>query len=101
VYGAYEKLPEEVLSRFKYTDCRSPLIVPVAFNKEHLDIMKTTQSCVSKGILKIHPKLEEVIIALKSAQNKGDNPYTLDKNRSANHDSLDALRLALACMKTN
>jgi|GEM_PF-5342897 hypothetical protein len=29
----------------------------------------------------------------KSAQNKGVNPYSLDKSRSARHDSLDALKL--------
>jgi hypothetical protein len=98
-HQAYERLRPEVLERFKYSSCKSPLIVPVAFNKDHLDMMKMTQSCISKGILKIHPKFEEVIIALKSAQNKVDNPYSLDKSRSAYHDSLDALRLALSCMK--
>lgn len=61
--------------------------------------MKLTQSCISKGILKIHPKYEDVIIALKSAQNKGDNPYSLDKTRSAQHDTFDALRLAVSCLR--
>ena len=27
-------------------------------NKEHLEMMKLKQACVSKGILKIHPKFE-------------------------------------------
>ena len=31
---------ESILNRFKYTECGSPLIVPVAFNKEHLEMMK-------------------------------------------------------------
>lgn len=85
----------EVLDRFKYTECRSPLIVPAMFSKEHLEMMKLTQSCISKGILKIHPSMEEVIISLKSAQNKGNDPYALDKTKSAYHDLLDALRLSL------
>jgi hypothetical protein len=36
--------------------------------------------------------MEEVIISLKSAQNKGSDPYTLDKTKSAYHDTLDSLR---------
>ena len=32
------------------------------------------------------------MLTLKSAQNKGDDPWTLDKARSANHDALNALR---------
>lgn len=38
-YGRYETLPEEVLNRFRYSECRNPLIVPVMFNKEHLEMM--------------------------------------------------------------
>jgi len=98
-YGRYESLDPEVLNRFKYTECRSPLIVPVMFSKEHLEMMKLTQNCISKGILKIHPSFEEVIISLKSAQNKGNDPYALDKSKSAYHDTLDALRLAVSALK--
>ena len=29
--------------------------------------------------------MEEVIISLKSAQNKGDDPYALDKTKSTYH----------------
>lgn len=100
-YGRYETLDSKVLNRFKCTECRSPLIVPATFNKEYLEMMKLTQACISKGILKIHPSMEEVIISLKSAKNKPANPYTLDKNAraSAYHYSLDALRLSLSCLK--
>ena len=62
-------------------------------------MMQLTQKCLSKGVLKIHPKFEDIIIALKSAQNKGNDAYSLDKTCSANHDTLDALRLALCCLK--
>jgi hypothetical protein len=44
---------------------------------------KLTQACISKGILKIHPSIKEVIIPLKSAQNKGNDSYALDKTKSA------------------
>lgn len=36
--------------------------------------------------------IEHVITDLKLAQNKGDDPWSLDKARSANHDTLNALR---------
>lgn len=99
-YWTYEKLKPEVLNRFKYTECESPLIVPVPFNTEGNEMLRIIQSCISKGILKIHPSFEDIIISLKSAQNKGDNPYSLDKIKSAHHDSLDALKLALSCMRS-
>jgi len=40
-----------------------------------------TIPAISKGILKIHPKFEEIIIALKSAYGKGNNSYILDEER--------------------
>ena len=98
-YQAFEKLDPNILNRFKYTEYRNPLIASVAFNIEHLDIMKITQTCVSKGILKIDHKFEEVIIALKNAQ-KTHDPYSVDKNRSAHHDSLDALMIAFHLYET-
>jgi hypothetical protein len=44
--------------------------------------------------------MEQVTIALKSAKNKPNNPYSLDKAISAYNDHIyiDALRLSLGCM---
>jgi hypothetical protein len=42
--------------------------------------------------------MEQVTIALKSAKNKPNNPYSLDKAMSAYNDHIDALRLSLGCM---
>jgi hypothetical protein len=83
-----------------YTECRSPLMVPVHFNKEGDKMMRTLQSCVSKNLLRVHSTHGQVIIALKSTMNKPNNPYSLDKNTSAYHNILDALRLVLCCMKS-
>jgi hypothetical protein len=101
-YGEYQRfeiLKEDILNRFKYTECRSPLIVPVPFNKDHVAMMQTLQSCVSKNILRIHPSYEELIVSLRSAKNKPNNPYSLDKAVSAYNDHIDALRLSLCCMR--
>jgi hypothetical protein len=43
--------------------------------------------------------MEKVIISLKSAQDKGDNPYSMNKTKSAYHDSLVSIRLVLCCMR--
>ena len=49
--------------------------------------------------LRIHPTIDEIIIALKSAKNKPSSPYALDKTTSAHHDTLDALRLSVSPLK--
>ena len=59
------------IKQIQINRCGSHLIVHVVFNKEHLEMMKLTQACISKGILKIHPSMEEIIISLKITQNKG------------------------------
>ena len=61
-------------------------------------MMRMLQSCIAKGVLRINPRFEEVIIAL-SAQNKGDNPYSMNKTKLVYHDTLDSIRLALCCMR--
>lgn len=43
--------------------------------------------------------MEDIIISLKSAKSKPKNPYSLNKQTNALHDTLDALRLALCCMR--
>ena len=99
MFQEFETLKPEILERFTYTECRSPLIGPVPFDKEGDYMMRMLQSCVSKNLLRIHPSMEELTVSLKSAKNKPNNPYSLDKDSSAYHDQLDALRLALCCMR--
>ena len=91
---------KETFDRLRFSECRALLIVPIEFNKEHANMMQMLQSCVSKNLLRIHPSLEEVITSLKSAKNKPNNPYSLDKSVSAFHDTSDALRLSLCCMRS-
>lgn len=56
-------------------------------------------SCIGKNVLRIHPSMQEVIVSLKSAKNRPTNPYSLDNNTSAYHDTLDALRLSLCSLR--
>jgi hypothetical protein len=62
--------------------------------------MHTLQSVVSKNILRVHPTQEQVIISLKLAKNKPNNPYSLDKQNSAHHDTLNTLRLSQCCLRS-
>jgi hypothetical protein len=85
---------EDVLYNSRYEGCRSPLIVPIPFNKEHENMMRMLQTFVNSSKLLIHPSMEDIIISLKSAKSNPNNPYSLNKQTSALHDTLDALRLA-------
>lgn len=87
------------MKRVRYGDCRASLIVPIPFNQEHENMLRLLQTFVSTNKLMIHPTMEEVIISLKSAKNKLNQPYSLDKTNSAFHDTLDALRLSLCGME--
>lgn len=82
-----------------YLRCFDNAVVPVAFAKEHKQMMQILMKSISDGLLKVHPQFEDIFVALKSAQNKGDDPYSLDKTKSSNHDILDALRLSLCSLK--
>jgi hypothetical protein len=62
-------------------------------------MIRMLQSCISKNILRIHPRMEQVITSLKSAKNKPNYPYSLDKQNSSYHDTLDALRLSLCSLR--
>jgi hypothetical protein len=53
-YQRFETLDPKILDRFKYTECRSPLIVPVPFNKEGDNMLQMLQSCVRTYLEYIH-----------------------------------------------
>jgi hypothetical protein len=46
---------EDVLYNSRYGGCRSPLIVPIPFNKEHENMMRMLQTFVNSSKLRIHP----------------------------------------------
>ena len=55
-------------------ECSTPLIVPITFQKEHKQMLQMLMKAISDGLLKVHPQFEDIFVALKSAQNKGDDP---------------------------
>ena len=69
-------------------------VVPVAFQKEHKQMLAHTKSIVeSNGRLSIHPGFDKLIISLKTAVEKGEG--SLDKDATSHNDVLDAFRLSL------
>ena len=57
------------------------------------------QTFVNTSKLRIYQSMEDIIISLKSAKSKPNNPYSSNKQTSALDDTRDALRLALCCMR--
>ncbi len=37
-------------------------------------MLQMLMKAISDGLLKVHPQFEDIFVALKSAQNKGDDP---------------------------
>ena len=89
----YEKLDPKILDRFRYTECRSPLIVPVSFNKEGENMIRMLQNCMSKNILRIHLSMEELYTSLMSARPKSILSLHLDPCRGKTMPALVAYLL--------
>ena len=49
------------------------LINPIPFNRKHENMMRMLQTFVYTNKLRIHPEMEDIIIALKSAKNNSIN----------------------------
>jgi hypothetical protein len=97
-YIPYEKLPVDVLDRQISSECGSPLIVPINFQKLHKQMARHLVKALAHKRVRINPKFDELIISLKSATTKGE--WDLDKNKSANNDLFDAFRMSLLCLKS-
>lgn len=72
-------------------------IIPTSFGTENVNMMINLKRMIeTPNLVAIHPKFEDLIISLRSAQ--GEN-WHLDKEESVNNDLLDALRLVLQFFK--
>jgi hypothetical protein len=64
----------------------------------HKEMAKHTVKCLAKQRVRIHPKFDKLITALKSATTK-DDEFSLDKSQSAFSDIFDAFRMCLLCLR--
>ena len=53
-------------------------------------MLQMLMKAISDGLLKVHPQFEDIFVALKSAQNKGDHP-DLRQRQDTNHYSDESL----------
>jgi hypothetical protein len=73
-------------------------IIPVAFSSEHKQMLSHMYLMITEDNLAIDPKMEKLIISLRTAQ---VNEYSLNKDLTSYNDLLDGLRLALKGFKIN
>jgi hypothetical protein len=71
-------------------------VEPVAFGVEHKALLYHTKFMLENKYVQIHPNMDKLIIALRSAYAKDG---LLDKEQTSHNDILDALRLALRPFK--
>ncbi len=67
-------------------------IIPVNFVSSHKQMLTHLHLLLSKSLLCIPQKHDRLILSLKSAV---ANEYSLDKEKSAYNDMLDAMRLSM------
>jgi hypothetical protein len=64
------------------------IVEPVPFTKQQYEFLIHDKEILENNALRIHPKFQDLIIAMKSAYVEGTN---FVKEKSANNDLLDAL----------
>jgi hypothetical protein len=71
------------------------LVVPIHFGKEHRNMLAYAKKLMEygNGVVAINPKFTKLIIALRTAVEKGEG--TLDKEATSHDDCFDAFRLSL------
>jgi hypothetical protein len=71
-------------------------VIPINFRNEHKQMLLHTKRILeigNDGGLLLHPSFNKLIVALRSAVEKGEG--TLDKEVTSHSDVLDAFRLSL------
>ena len=84
----YENVEKEMRDYMK--------VEPVSFGVEHKQLLYHVKFLLENKYLQIHPSMDKLIIALRSAYAKDG---VLDKEVTSHHDILDAFRLALRPFK--
>lgn len=90
-YTDYHRYTEEQLWNMRTGDMQ---VVPVNFARRHVEMLHWATELMQEGgrSIRIHPKLSELMIALRTAVAREGK---LDKDQSSYHDILDAFRLSL------
>jgi hypothetical protein len=73
------------------------IVEPVPFTKQQYEFLIHDKEILENNALKIHPKLQDLLVGLKSAYMEGT---IFVKEKSPNNDLLDALSLCLSKFKS-
>ena len=75
--------------------------VPVAFNKEHRNMLAYAKKLMEygSGAMAINPRFNKLITALRTTVEKGEG--TLDKEATSHDDVFDSFRLSLQYWVSN
>jgi hypothetical protein len=82
---------EEQIWQMRYGD--NMQIIPVNFQKRHREMLQWAHTLMSKGLIRIHPSLQKLIVSLRTAIVSDD--WKLDKQQTSHDDILDSFRLSL------
>ena len=93
---AFDEIPN--YEKVEDVSPHSNKIIPVAFNKDHKQMISHLAMLFNEEYIAIPEKYDKLIISLKTAT---VNEYTLDKEATSYNDSFDAFRLSLKCFNVN
>jgi hypothetical protein len=88
-YERYELLDEEQIWAMRNGSWQ---IIPVNFQKRHVQMLNWTNELMQKRMIRIHPELQDLSISLRTARAVEGK---LDKTETVFNDLLDAFRLSL------
>jgi hypothetical protein len=87
---------EEAVERARKSGLKRPWwlgkIVPVSFSTTHKKMLEYTRFLLDRGYIGIHPSFSKLLTSMRTAY---ENEGTLDKDRTAHDDILDAVRMAM------
>lgn len=72
-------------------------VIPIDFKSHHIQMLNWTNELLQKHMVRIHPRLSELLVALRTARAVDGR---LDKTETSYSDVLDAFRLSLCNYET-
>lgn len=88
-YEHYDRYTEDQLWSMRTGDMQ---IIPVNFQKRHVQMLQWTVELMQKGMIRIHPSLSNLVISLRTAV---ATEGKLNKDETSYNDLLDGLRLSM------
>jgi hypothetical protein len=89
----YHLFQPEVIESWIKGPARSPLVVPINFQKKHQEMLQNTAKVLSHRAVRIDKRFDKLLTSLRTATSKGI--WDLDKVNTEYDDVLDGFQLAL------